>query len=78
MYETRLMSYNVPVSAIVPEPGNSSSPDFDMHSPQVVQLIGEDWEPMSHTLLPLGETILVSILLRRRVQAPDVEAFTGV
>jgi len=77
MYETRLLSYNVPLAQVVPDPGSVVVPNIDMHSADFVAEIGEDWEPVSHALLPLGATMLVTILLRRAVAVPDVQAFDG-
>ena len=71
MFETRLISFNVGVDEIVPSRGNITLPAFPMHGQDVVGLIGEDWEPVSHTILPLGETLLVSFLVRREVRNLD-------
>lgn len=48
-----------------------------MKEPQIVGGIGDEWEPVSHNILPRGDTVLVSVFLRRHVKMPDTSFFAA-
>jgi len=62
---------------VVPTQGNITAPLFPMKEPQIVGGIGDEWEPVSHNILPRGDTVLVSVFLRRHVKMPDTSFFAA-
>ena len=73
-YATQLVSWRTATSNVVPaNAGDASTLSLGTHQPEMIALMGEGWEPLSHTILPISpEELLISVLLKRPLpEVPD-------
>ena len=77
MNEMKLASWRFSSSLLPGEAGEVSMSSVDLAShPDLVGHLA-DWEPFSHQLLSVGGgDMLLTVMLRRRVEAPDTPAGT--
>ena len=71
MTETKVLTFRISAESLPARPGSSVALDVNVYLPETVRSIGEGWEPLSHALTPIGEDVLISILVKREVTVPD-------
>ena len=72
MLETKVLTFRASSSLLPDVEGASGALDINLYLPATVERIGEGWEPISHTLTPIGETdVLLTVLVRREVTIPE-------
>lgn len=71
MNEMKLAVWRFAASSMPAELNTAAMMDIDMSShPELVNHLA-DWDPISHTVGMIDSDILLTVLLARKVEAPD-------